>query len=121
MDFSKVATPEKGNFLIAFIDIQNFLVISKALPDPVQLFELLNSWANVIIKEIDKTPGRVLKFIGDACLIIFPDDSVDLGVLSLLSIKDQAEKHVGSRNYGVCFPDILAVSLFASNPLSSSR
>jgi class 3 adenylate cyclase len=93
MDFTKVTKPEEGSFLIAFADIQNFGTISKALPDPVQLFDLLNSWAKIIIEAIDKTPGRVLKFIGDECLMIFPDDAIDAGVLALLSIKEQVEKH----------------------------
>jgi len=79
MDFSKVSIPERTSVLIAFIDIQSLRGIANTLRDPVELFGFLNSWAKVVIKEVDRTEGKVLKFIGDECMVVFPKQSADSG------------------------------------------
>ena len=99
MDFTKVTLPEKTNVLIAFMDIQGLRAIADVLSDPVDLFNLLNSWAKMIIKSIDTTTGRILKFIGDECLVIFPEADVDTGIRTLLSIKDQVEKYFKEKGF----------------------
>jgi adenylate cyclase len=99
MTFSKVTVPEQTNLLIAFIDIQGLKGIADVLKDPMKLFSFLDSWAKIVIKEIDATEGRVLKFIGDECLIAFPDQGVNTGILTLLSIKKKVEKYFKSLGY----------------------
>jgi class 3 adenylate cyclase len=91
MDFSSFTTRRKVDVLISFMDIQGFLGIARALPDAEQVFDLLDGWAAVLAGEIEKAGGRVIKFIGDACLAIFPDDRVDAGTRALLSAKEKAE------------------------------
>lgn len=91
MDLSKVDTPVKGNSLIAFADIQGFLRIDKSISDPVALFDLLNEIARAAVNCVAKTSGEVVKFIGDAILLIFPGDDVDVGVGCLLELKAQID------------------------------
>ena len=43
--------------------------------------------------------GHVVKFMGDAALLIFPDDSVDSGVLALVSLKRETDCWLRSRGY----------------------
>jgi len=89
MDFSKISNPQKVNLLISFIDITS---TSQKLADSILLFELINSFAHAIIETMHNTSGRIIKFVGDTCLIIFPEDSVDEGVLTIKSIKERCDK-----------------------------
>jgi len=99
MEFSNASIPETVNVLVAFIDIQGLRTISDALKDPVKLFSFLDSWAKIVIKEVEGTDGKVLKFIGDECLIVFPDQSADSGIQTLLSAKRKVEKYFKSLGY----------------------
>ena len=91
MEFSTITTPTRVDLLISFMDIQGFLGIAKAQHDLTKLFDLLNNWAKIIIKDVEQARGRVVKFIGDACLIVFAEEDADLGVQTLISLKAKAE------------------------------
>jgi class 3 adenylate cyclase len=67
MDFSSLTTPVKVNALICFMDIQGFRSISRAVPDPLQVFDLPNGFARIPVAIAEGTAGRVVKFIGDSC------------------------------------------------------
>lgn len=99
MDLSKVDAPVKGNFLIAFADIQDFLRIDRSISDPVALFDLLNGVAHVAVNCVAKTSGKLVKFIGDAILLVFPGDDVDVGVGCLLELKAQIESLLSQRGF----------------------
>jgi len=99
MELSDVRTPRKADLLISFMDIRGFLGIAGAVPDLIRLFDLLNGWAAIIIKEIDEAGGRVVKFIGDACLSIFHGEDTDAGVLALLSAKTKAEAYLQKNGF----------------------
>ena len=91
MDFSNITTPVRVDLLISFTDIQGFSRIAQQLQDLNRLFELLNNWATILINQIETAGGRVIKFIGDSCLSVFPAEGTDAGVRALLSAKQEAE------------------------------
>ena len=43
--------------------------------------------------------GRVVKFIGDAALIVFPQEGADAGVQALLRLKSDADQFMIERNW----------------------
>jgi adenylate cyclase len=43
--------------------------------------------------------GRVVKFIGDATLAVFPSGNVDRGVLGLLELKNAADRFMADRSW----------------------
>ncbi len=43
--------------------------------------------------------GRVVKFIGDGLLAVFPADGVDRGVEGLLGLKDAADRYMADRHW----------------------
>jgi class 3 adenylate cyclase len=94
MDLTPLTEPRKADLLISFIDIQNFAAITHKAGDSISIFQLIDSFAKIVIKIIEGTSGHIVKFIGDAALVIFPEDSVDEGVLTLKRIKDQCEDHL---------------------------
>jgi class 3 adenylate cyclase len=99
MDFTRITAAQSATLLIAFIDIQGFRALSQATPDSVALFTLLNGWARNIITETERGEGMVLKFIGDSALIIFPENKVDEGVLTLLSTREKSDAYFQSLGF----------------------
>ena len=95
--FDDLKKPEKTNLLISFCDIQGFRPIAQKL-DPIELFSLMNGMAVTIIRSINRTTGRVIKFIGDEALIVFPGESADAGMRNLLDLKGEVEEYF--RNSG---------------------
>lgn len=99
MDFSKVTTPQKANLLVSFMDIQGFLGIAQKLKDPLDQFSLLSGFARMVIHDVESTSGRVIKFIGDSALVVFPEEAVDQGVKTLLALKARLEGYLSEKGF----------------------
>ena len=98
--FDEIKEPIKANLLICFYDLSRFADIAKKF-DGLEGFDVLNGMAVTVIRSIKKTRGRVIKFIGDAGLIVFPEDSVDEGVLALLKLRDEIIEYFKTRGVNV--------------------
>ncbi len=99
MDISKVTTPRKVSLLISFLDIQGFLGIARKLEDPLDLFAFLGEFARMVVDEVEASGGRVIKFIGDSALLVYPEEAVDQGVRALLSLKASFEHELSDRGF----------------------
>ena len=99
MDFASITTPTTTDLLISFMDIQGFLRIAQAQRDLIKLFGLLDRWAAIIVEEIEEANGRVVKFIGDACLIVFDAGEAEQGILAIRSAKQKAEKFLADQGF----------------------
>jgi adenylate cyclase len=86
-NFDDLQKAIQTNLLIAFIDIARFVDVAKKF-EGLELYDLMNGMAITAIRLIKKSPGRIVKFIGDSMLIIFPEESVDEGVLTILELKE---------------------------------
>ncbi len=60
--------------VIGFCDLRGFTALS-ALRTPEEVTVLLNVWFDAINKQVHATGGEILKFIGDAALVIWPGNS----------------------------------------------
>jgi class 3 adenylate cyclase len=122
--FNKIQKPIKTNLLICFGDLYRFIDVANKMNDALELFELLNGMAATIIRHISSTTGRVIKFIGDSVLIVFPEDSVDEGMLLLLEMRDKVAAYFSSRDIdmkmhiGVHFGEA-AIGPFGEDPVRS--
>lgn len=77
---------------VVFIDICSFTSISEKEP-PDTVVKLLNSYFDIIVKEIIAQGGYVDKFIGDAIMAVFRGDyHLDRAVDASLAVRDQIEK-----------------------------
>lgn len=95
---TKFKNQSKRIFSIFFADIDRFLAIARRFEDPVDLFDLMNGMAAVIIRHIGGTNGRVIKFIGDSVLIVFPGESADEGTRQLLNLRDKIIEYFRERD-----------------------
>jgi adenylate cyclase len=84
--------------LIAFADLTRFHVQSQRVSD-VDLADTLDAFYECVAVPVEKAGGRVVKFIGDAALMVFPEDAVDRGVEALLAVKDAVDELMESRRW----------------------
>jgi class 3 adenylate cyclase len=78
------------SLLIAFADFTRFMAQCQRLSDPVIAYTI-DAVYELVGNIVKPAGGRVVKFIGDAALIIFPEDAIDRGVRALLDLKKAAD------------------------------
>lgn len=59
---------------IWFSDLRNFTELSNEMPQEA-FFDMLNTYFQIISDSVSEENGEILKFIGDAVLVVFPTDS----------------------------------------------
>lgn len=93
MELSSITDPVKTDLLVCFCDIQGFRRVAEATPDPLDLFRLLEGWAEIAIGAVEKAGGIAVKFIGDSALLAFPPERADAGVNALLALQAGMERY----------------------------
>jgi len=84
--------------LICMYDLSGFARFSRSV-DMKTMYCLLRDVAAITSDNIQHTSGTIIKYIGDAALILFPEESVDEGVRILLVLKQELENHLKKMNY----------------------
>jgi class 3 adenylate cyclase/AmiR/NasT family two-component response regulator len=88
---SSLTSNETVDATIAFIDICSFTTISENEP-PDTVVKLLNSYFDVMVKEIIAQKGYVDKFIGDAIMAVFRGDyHLDRAIEACLAVRTQID------------------------------
>jgi class 3 adenylate cyclase len=89
---SSLMVNETVEATVAFLDICSFTSISEN-EDPDTVVRLLNSYFDVMVKEIITQGGHIDKFIGDAIMAVFRGDyHLDRAVDACLAVRSQIEK-----------------------------
>ena len=60
---------------IWYADLRGFTALSERLPTP-RLLELLNAYFELVAQAVTPRGGEILRFMGDAMLIVFPADAL---------------------------------------------
>ena len=77
---------------VAFVDICSFTSISEN-ESPETVVKLLNTYFDVIVKEIIAQGGYIDKFIGDAVMAVFRGDyHLDRAIDAALAVRSQIDK-----------------------------
>lgn len=89
---SPLMANETVNATVAFIDICGFTSISEN-ESPDLVVKLLNSYFEVMVKEIIEQKGFIDKFIGDAIMAVFRGEHhLDRAIDACLAIRSEIEK-----------------------------
>ncbi len=104
--YDAAETPTTAEFLVGFTDLREFLSLAKELETSRKLFEFLDDLAGRMSAVVENSGGRILKFIGDASLVVFSGEDADVGVRSLLKLKEVADSFIADKG----FPSRLKVS-----------
>lgn len=84
--------------LIAFLDFTEFKVQSLRVKD-IEIAETLDAVYALVARDVEAAGGNVVKFIGDAALVVFPEKAVDAGVRALLELKPSLDRFMSDRNW----------------------
>jgi adenylate cyclase len=86
------------SLLIAFVDLTRFAVQSERAED-AEIAATLEVYYEHVAEAVRAAGGRVVKFIGDSALLIFPADGVDRGVEALLDLKESVDALMAERGW----------------------
>jgi adenylate cyclase len=104
---------------VAFIDICGFTSITEN-EQPNVVVNMLNSYFDVIVKEIITQNGYVDKFIGDAVLAVFRNEfHLDRAVDACLAVKTQIEKILPDPN-GLGFRPKVSIGIHSGEMISGN-
>ena len=95
---ASMATFSEDSLLVVFTDFTRFAAQAERLPDR-EVADVMDAYYELAGATISRCGGRIVKFIGDATLAVFPGDSVDQGVLGLLQLKDAADHLMMDRGW----------------------
>ena len=87
------ASRAETSLLIAFADLTRFMRESARRSD-LQLAEVLDGFYARVAARVNAAGGRVVKFIGDAAFVVFPEDRADEGVRALLGLREEIDRWI---------------------------
>lgn len=89
--------PLKRDRLIVFFDLAGFGRFSAAVSDS-RIFRLMSGFFELVGDAVEGSGGRVVKFIGDAGLLIYPRKGIERGVRALLRLRGDANRWLAQRS-----------------------
>jgi adenylate cyclase len=84
--------------LVVFVDLTRFGVQSQRVDD-AELAHGLDAFYEEVGATVAAAGGRVVKYLGDAALIVFEAEGVDRGVEALLALKDSVDRSMARRGW----------------------
>ncbi|HLY67957.1 MAG TPA: hypothetical protein VKU60_20630 [Chloroflexota bacterium] len=86
-----LAAPSEAKLLVGLCDWRLFLPFAKARTSR-QVFDTLNEFYALTERAIEPAGGLVVKFMGDAALVVFPEELADAGIMALLDFKHETDR-----------------------------
>ena len=96
-EFPSFEEPTLVNALICFFDLTGFAATARKTADPIKMFRFMQGIAEITDNIITATNGYIVKYIGDAGLILYPDELTDEGVHALIRLQQQLHEFIKSR------------------------
>lgn len=84
--------------LVVFTDFTRYAAEAQRRED-VELAGVMDGYYQLASTIVSGAGGRIVKFIGDATLAVFPAEAVDRGVLALLELKEAADRFMSQRGW----------------------
>jgi adenylate cyclase len=98
MDRSDLAARAPARLLIAFIDLTRYTAMVARAPAE-EVAETLDAYYYRVAAAVEPAGGRVVKYIGDAALVVFPVERTDAGVRALLALSRELDAWLKERGW----------------------
>lgn len=85
------------NALVACSDLTGYIRLAKSGAEE-QTFRLLNDFAELTGDIIEGAGGQVIKFMGDAALILFTEEKVNEGITALLRLQREGDEFLAAKS-----------------------
>ena len=96
-----VSGQQRASMLIVFLDFTHFNLQSERVDD-AEIAEVMDAHYRRVAQAVQSAGGRVIKFIGDATLAVFPAQSVDTAVRAIFDMRLVEDKAMKFRGWGQC-------------------
>lgn len=97
--FDDFQSGDVAEALVCFTDIAGFARFSRG-KEAREVAMFLVAVAQESAQAVAGTSGRIIKYIGDASLIVFPADDTDAGVRTLTRLKQRVDAVLKARGHG---------------------
>lgn len=95
--FTDIQEFQEMNLLVSFCDLKSFMRFSQEHSD-LEMGQFLDEFYELVGDIVEEAGGHVLKFLGDAALIIFAEEDVNRGVVALKNLQEQSDAWLKARN-----------------------
>lgn len=87
--FNDLDAPTERTLLVAFTDVTGF---AKEFQNRTnrEMFDLMSQFYELMGNEVEASGGKIVKFIGDAALLVYPEENAKRGVESLQQLRATA-------------------------------
>jgi class 3 adenylate cyclase len=94
-----LSSPIQANVLVALCDCSRFMQRTRGRSS-AELFADLDDFYAMTEDAVGAAGGLVVKFMGDAALVVFPEDLADQGIMALLDLKATVDRWIQDRAIG---------------------
>lgn len=91
IDLDSIDSPQKVNLLVAFTELAGYPRYAGKITDTARL-AVASAYYEFIGDIVEKADGKVVKFVGDATLIVFPEDRINEGAMALKALEDSGNR-----------------------------
>ena len=84
------------DLIVAFFDLSGFARASRGF-DTRELFDLLDQYYEFVGGTLAPAGGTVVKFMGDAGLVVYPPEAADAAVRSMMSLRAEGDAWLSDR------------------------
>ena len=84
--------------VIAFTDLSRFKTVPGRVSD-AELADTMDDYYRLVTTVVEQSKGRVVKFIGDAALVVFPGDRPDDAVRALHTLRVESDRFMVDRDW----------------------
>ena len=91
-----LSTPTETELVVAFFDLTRFASFVNTL-SPQDCFKFISDYYEFVGDVLERDEGLVVKFIGDAGLVVYPAENADNAVVSLKRLKDEGDAWLRDR------------------------
>jgi class 3 adenylate cyclase len=92
---------QRSAMLIVFLDFTHFNLQSERVDD-AEIAEVMDAHYRRVAQAVQTAGGRVIKFIGDATMAVFPEKSVDAAIRAIFDMRLVEDKAMQFRGWGQC-------------------
>jgi class 3 adenylate cyclase len=91
-----LTAPLQANVLVGFADCSRYMQSTKGRSS-AEIFADLNDLYALTEDAIGAAGGLVVKFMGDAAMVVFPEELADRGIMALLDLKASVDRWLQDR------------------------